>query len=262
MTTPEGQTLSDLFSLEGKVALVTGASRGLGLAMARALARAGAHVALNGRYAETLDERVRELGDEGLAVSAAPFDVTDETAATAAVADIARRQGRLDILVCNAGIVHKEAVEALASEAWRRVIDTNLTSCFVLAREAARPMAEQGWGRIVMTSSILSRLARPGIAPYVVSKTALAGLTRALAVELGPKGITSNAIAPGYFVTEFTTALHADPEFEAMMRGRTPLGRWGEPDELAGAVVFLASEAGGYVNGHLLTVDGGLSVAL
>ncbi len=252
----------ELFSLEGRVALVTGASRGLGLAMARALAQAGAHVVLNGRRAETLSEAARSLSEEGLAASTAPFDVTDEAAVRAAVDDIVERHGRLDVLVGNAGINYREALADYATEEWRRVIDTNLTASFVVAREAARPMVAQGRGRIVFTASIMSFVARPGIAAYVASKSALAGLTHALGVELGPSGVTCNAIAPGYFLTDFTTALKDNAEFDAMVRQRTPLGRWGEPEELAGAVVFLASDAAAYVNGHVLTVDGGMTAAL
>jgi gluconate 5-dehydrogenase len=254
--------MTELFSLRGRVALVTGASRGLGLAMARALAQAGAHVVLNGRRPETLEAAAKALSDAGLEASTAPFDVADEAAAKAAIEGIVEGHGRLDVLVGNAGINYREALADYATEEWRRVIDTNLTGSFVIAREAARPMVERGWGRIVFTASIMSFVARPGIAAYVASKTALAGLTHALAVELGPSGVTCNAIAPGYFVTEFTSALKDNAEFDAMVRQRTPLGRWGKPEELAGAVVFLASDAGAYVNGHLLTVDGGLSVAL
>ena len=254
--------MGDVFSLDGKVALITGASRGLGLAMARAMGRAGAHVVLNGRHAETLADRVRELSDEGLAASAAPFDVADEGAAETAIDNILQRHERLDVLVNNAGIVHRDAVEDLGTEDWRRVIDTNLTACFVLARQAAGPMIAQGSGRIIMTASIMSFMARPGIASYITTKSALAGLTRALAVELGPKGVTCNAIAPGYFLTDLTAGLAADPEFDALVRRRTPLGRWGSADELAGVAVFLAAEASSYVNGHVLTVDGGLSASL
>ena len=254
--------MGDLFSLAGKVALVTGASRGLGLAMARAMAAAGAHVVLNGRNAETLEDRVRELSAEGYAASAAAFDVADEAAATAAIQGVVQRHGRLDVLLNNAGTAQPIAFEELGTEDWRRLIDTNLTSCFVLAREAAGPMIAQGSGRIIMTASVMSVLARPGIASYVATKTGLAGLTRALAVELGPKGVTCNAIAPGYFRTDLTSRLVADPEFDSLVRRRTPLGRWGEPRELGGVVVFLASDAGSFVNGHVLVVDGGLTVAL
>lgn len=254
--------MQDMFSLEGRIALITGASRGLGLAMARALAGAGAHAVLNGRHGGSLDRCVAGLAADGLAASAAPFDVTDEDAVKAAIEGIVERHGRLDILIDNAGINHREELSAHTTEDWRRVLDVNLTASFVVAREAARPMVAQGWGRIVFTASIMSQLARPGIPAYVASKSALAGLARALAVELGPAGVTCNAIAPGYFLTEFTAALSDDPEFDAMVRQRTPVGRWGNAEELGGAAVFLASDAAAYVNGHVLTVDGGMSAAL
>lgn len=251
-----------MFSLEGRVALITGASRGLGLAMARALAGAGAHAVLNGRHGESLDRRVAELAADGLAASAAPFDVTDEDAVKDAIAGIVERHGRLDILIDNAGINHREKLADHTTEDWRRVLDVNLTASFVIAREAARPMVAQGWGRIVFTASALAHVARPGIPAYVASKSGLTGLTRALAVELGPAGVTCNAIAPGYFLTEFTAPLSDNSEFDAMVRQRTPVGRWGNAEELGGAAVFLASDAAAYVNGHVLTVDGGMSAAL
>ena len=170
--------------------------------------------------------------------------------------------GTIDILVNIAGIQKDGPIEQMTLEQWQCVLDVNLTASFVVAREAARPMVAQGWGRIVFTASIMSRLARPGIPAYVATKSALAGLARALAVELGPAGVTCNAIAPGYFLTEFTAVLSDDPEFDAMVRQRTPVGRWGNADELGGAAVFLASDAAAYVNGHVLTVDGGMSAAL
>jgi gluconate 5-dehydrogenase len=254
--------MQDMFSLDGKVALVTGSSRGLGLAMARALARAGAHVALNGRHGETLERCVAELAAEGLAASAAPFDVVDESQVQSAISALVERFGHLDILVNNAGINFREEIAAHTSEDWQRVIDTNLTASFMVAREASRPMVTQGWGRIIFTASILAFVARPGVPAYIATKSALAGLTRALAVELGPSGVTCNAIAPGYFLTEFTAVLSDNPEFDAMVRQRTPVGRWGEADELGGPAVFLASDAAAYVNGHILTVDGGMTAAL
>ena len=254
--------MGELFSLAGRVALVTGASRGLGLAMARAMAEAGAHVVLNGRYAETLDDRARELDAAGLSTSIAPFDIADEAAATAAIDDIIRQHGRLDILINNAAIDGGGSAAELDADAWRGVMDVNLNPCFTLSRQAARSMVAEGWGRIIMVASILSILARQRVVAYTTAKTALVGLTRALAVELGPKGVTCNAIAPGYFLTDMNATLVTDPEFDAMVRRRTPLGRWAEPEELGGAAVFLASDAASYVNGHMLTVDGGLTAAL
>ena len=254
--------IGDRFSLEGRVALVTGASRGLGWAMAAALAEARATLILCGRKEATLDERVQRLRTSGARAGAVVFDVADRAVAGEVVEAVMGEHGRLDILINNAGITHRAPLEDFADEDWDRVVTTNLSSCFSLSREAARPMTAQGWGRIINTASIMGPQARPTIPAYVAAKGGLTALTRALAVELGPKGVTCNAIAPGFFTTELTEPLAADPEFDAFVRARTPLGRWGKPEELAGAAVFLASEAGAYVNGHVLVIDGGMSVSM
>ncbi len=254
--------MSNPYSLDGKTALITGASRGLGWAMARAMAEAGAHVALNGRDPKTLAARAEELTAAGHAASVAAFDVAEPEVAGAGLAAVADRQGGIDILVSNAGINHRESLEAFSVDDWQRIIDTNLTACFVLARDAGRGMVERGWGRIIVTGSIMGQIARPGLSAYVAAKGGVAAFTRALAAELGPHGVTCNVIAPGYIATEMTAPLAADPEFDALVRGRTPLGRWGRPEEIGSVAVFLASEAASYVNGHVLTVDGGLTAVL
>jgi len=254
--------MTDLFSLDGRVALVTGGSRGLGFAMAKALAAAGAHVVICARGAEALDEAAAAIAEAGGSASVLAFDVTDEAAAVSAVRQIRGDHGRLDILINNAGTIHPAPAVETETMDWHRVIDTNLNALFVLSREAARPMIDHGFGRIISIASVLSLLARPGIPSYVTTKHAIIGLTKALAVELGPSGITANAIAPGYFRTEINVGLQNDPAFTKMIETRCPVGRWGEPDELAGTVTYLASDAAAFVNGHTLVIDGGLSISL
>jgi gluconate 5-dehydrogenase len=250
-----------VFRLDGKVALVSGASRGLGWAMAQALASGGARVVLNGRDTVALDARVAELAGRGLKAEAAAFDVTD-TAAAAAVQAVVARHGRLDVLCANAGIQHRSPLVDFPLADFERVIDTNLTAVWALAKEAARVMQPAKRGRIVITGSMTAIAARPTVSAYIASKGAVHALTRALAVELGPHGVTVNCIAPGYFGTEMNTALVNDEKFSAWVTGRTPVGRWGRPEEIGAAALYLASDEAAFVNGHVLVVDGGFSAAL
>lgn len=250
--------MAKLFDLAGRVALVTGSSRGLGWAMAEAMAEAGAHVVLNGREAQTLEERVKRLRERGLAASAAAFDVTEEAAMVASVARIAEEHGRLDIAIANAGIQNRTPFLELSTDDCRRMIETNLVAVLLLAREAARPMVARGAGRLIFTGSIMGQVGRPTVHPYAASKAGVMGVVKSLAAELGPKGINVNAIAPGFFATEMNAALVENPTFSAWVAQRTALQRWAEPPEIAGTAVFLASEASSYLTGQTITVDGGL----
>ncbi len=247
-----------LFDLSGKTALVTGSSRGLGRAFAEGLADAGARVILNGVDTTRLEEAAAAMRSTGRDVLTAAFDVTDETAVVAAFEGFDRDGIRVDILVINAGIQFRKPMLELETADWRRVIDTNLTSAFLVGREAARRMAERGSGKIINIGSLTSELARATVAPYTVAKGGIKMLTKAMAAEWAEKGIQANAIGPGYMITDMNEALLANPEFDSWVKARTPARRWGRPEELAGTVIYFASAASDYVNGQIVYADGGM----
>jgi gluconate 5-dehydrogenase len=247
-----------LFDLTGRTALITGSSRGLGRAMAEGLGRAGAKLLINGTTTERTKAACAEMCTMSLTAEAVVFDVTDEAAVVAAFAELDARGVAVDILVNNAGIQHRQPMVELSSADWRRVIDTNLTSAFVIGREAAKRMIGRGHGKIINIGSLTSELARATVAPYTVSKGGIKLLTKAMAAEWGSHGIQANAIGPGYMITDMNQALIDNPAFDAWVKGRTPAKRWGKPEELVGAAVFLASAASDYVNGQIIYVDGGM----
>ena len=251
-----------LFDLTGRVALITGSSRGLGRAIAEGMAAAGATIILNGADARRLASAVAEMRGAGYKVHEACFDVTDETAVLEAFARFDAEGLEIDILVNNAGIQLRKKMVELTTAEWQRVIDTNLTSAFVIGRETARRMIPRGRGKVINIGSLTSELARATVTPYTVAKGGIKMLTKGMAAEWGEHGIQANTIGPGYMLTEMNTALVENPAFDAWVKGRTPARRWGRPDELVGTAIFLASSASDYVNGQIIYVDGGMSSVL
>lgn len=251
-----------MFSLAGRRALVTGSSRGIGFGIAEALSAAGAEIILNGRDQEALGAAAERLAATGATVKALAFDVTSEDSIEEAVGFAEKELGAIDILVNNAGMQHRVPLEDFPLDRFEQVMATNLTSVFMVGRAVARGMIARKRGRIINICSVMSALARPSIAPYAASKAAVANLTRGMAVDWAKYGLNVNGIAPGYIRTELNEALLKNQEFNSWVEQRTPMGRWGEPGELGGAAVFLASDASSFVNGHILYVDGAFTATV
>ena len=252
----------ELFDLTGRRALVTGSSQGIGLALARGLAGAGARIILNGRDKDKLAATANMLSAEGIAAEALPFDVTDQAAVRTAIDETEATGGPIDILVNNAGIQHRAPLEDFPVDAFDRLLQTNVASVFHCGQACARHMIARGRGKIINIGSVQTALARGGIAPYTTTKGAVGNLTKGMATDWARYGLQCNAIAPGYFQTLLNRALSEDPVFTDWLVKRTPAGRWGKVEELVGACIFLASDASAFVNGHILYVDGGITVSV
>lgn len=253
---------AELFDLAGKRALITGSSQGIGFALARGLAEAGAEVVLNGRDGQKLAAAVQTLRGEDHAVDQLIFDVTDHEAARAAVDGFEAATGAIDILVNNAGMQHRTELENFPVAAFEQLLQTNIAGVFHVGQAVARHMIGRGAGKIINIASVQTMLARPGIAPYTATKGAVGNLTKGMATDWAKHGLQCNGIAPGYFDTPLNAALVENREFSAWLEKRTPAGRWGNVEELVGACVFLSSPASSFVNGHTLYVDGGITASL
>lgn len=252
----------DLFDLTGKVALITGATQGIGFALSRGLAQAGARVVINARNAEKLKGAVAKLNDEGLAVSGSCFDLTKAEQIQAKVREVEEECGRIDILVNNAGIQRRMPLEQFDNAVWQEVLDTNLTAVFLVTKQVVQGMIARKSGKIINICSLMCEMARPTVGAYTAAKGGVKQLTKAMAVEWAKHNIQTNGIGPGYILTEMNRPLIDDAKFNAWVCGRTPAGRWADPSELVGTAVFLASRASDFVNGQIVYVDGGILAAL
>lgn len=255
-------TMNSLFSLQNKVALVTGSGGGLGFRIAGGLADAGATIVLNGRNADKLDRAREQLQEKFEGIHTKVFDVTDENQVRSAVKEIELDIGPIDILVNNAGVMRRGPLETISRDEFQTVVNTNLSAPFVMSKAVAPGMIERRQGKIINICSLMSEMGRPTVGPYTAAKGGLKMLTKAMATDWAKYNIQVNGIGPGYFITEMTQVLADDPEFDAWLKKRTPAGRWGDPSELIGTAVFLASDASNFVNGQIIYVDGGILAAL
>ena len=253
---------SNIFNLAGKIALITGSSRGLGLVLARGLGMAGARLVLNGKDGNRLIQTVEELQREGFDVVGYPFDITKKDQVIKHVSNIEKEIGSIDILVNNAGIQIRKPLEEFEESAWRAILDTNLTGAFLVSQQVVKGMIKRKSGKIINICSLQSELGRETIAPYAAAKGGLKMLTKAMVVEWAKHNIQINGIGPGYFITEMTRPLSENKEFDQWLKNRTPAHRWGNPEELIGSIIFLASHASDFINGQIIYIDGGILAAI
>ncbi|MDB5550323.1 MAG: gluconate 5-dehydrogenase [Rhizobium sp.] len=253
---------SKLFDLTGRIALVTGSTQGIGLAMAEGLAAHGATVVINGRNPNRLAKVIETMQGKGIALRGSLFDVTDRRQIDNGIESIETHIGPIDILINNAGMQHRAPLEDFPTEKWDELIRTNISSVFHVSQSVARRMIPRGRGKIINIGSVQSELARPSIAPYTMTKGAVKNLTRGMCADWARHGLQVNGIGPGYFKTPLNQALVDSEEFSDWLKKRTPAARWGETEELVGAAVFLASDASSFVNGHMLYVDGGITASI
>ncbi len=253
---------NSLFDLTGKTALITGSSQGIGYALAKGLASAGAGVVINGRNRDKIDRAAEALQADGANVHKLAFDATDHGAAQSAVDQFEAATGSIDILINNAGMQHRTPLEDFDPEMFEKLLNTNISTVFNVGQAVAKHMIGRKQGKIINIASVQTSLARPGIAPYTATKGAVGNLTKGMATDWAKYGLQVNAIAPGYFDTPLNAALVADPTFTEWLENRTPAGRWGRVEELVGAAIYLSSQASSFVNGHILYVDGGITASL
>ena len=254
--------MKNLFDINGRIVLVTGSSRGIGFSIAKGYAENGARVIINGTTGNSISEPVSKLKSEGFNVHGFAFDVTNQQEVIKCIDQIEKTIGSIDVLVNNAGIHRRSPLEEMTVEDWNRVIEVDLNSVFVVSQVVAKYMIKRRKGRIINITSLNSEAARPTIANYCAAKGGLKMLTKSMATEWGKYNILTNAIGPGYFLTDLTKPLSDDKTFDSWVKSEVPLQRWGNTDELIGAAIFLASDASSYVNGHTLYVDGGWQACL
>jgi len=254
--------MKSLFDVTGEVVVITGSTRGIGFSLAKGFLEAGARVIINGRSDASVKKAVEKLTNEGFDVNGYAFDVMDQESVSQNINNIEKKIGAISVLINNAGIHRRAPFTEMTLNDWQAVIDTNLNSAFIVAKEVSRYMIPRKYGRIINTTSLNSEAARPSLANYCAAKGGLKMFTKSLAVELGQYNILTNAIGPGYFSTDLTKPLQEDPEFDQWVKSEVPLKRWGRPEELIGAAIFLASDAASYINGHTIYVDGGWQAGL